>query len=95
MRTTLNIDEALLADYKQLASRSHRSLSSVIQDALRETLAARAERSHSATVDLPVFRDGGGVLPGVDLDSNAALLDFMEEAGGARDRSRGKPPETS
>jgi hypothetical protein len=95
VRTTLNIDEALLADYKQIASRSHRSLSSVIQDALRETLAARAERSQSAPVDLPVFRDGGGVLPGVDLDSNAALLDFMDEADGARDRYRGKPPETS
>ena len=95
MRTTLNLDETLLADFKQLAARSHRSLSSVIQDALRETLAARAQRSPRAPLDLPVFRGGAGVLPGVDLDSNAALLDLMDEADGAYDRYRGKPPEAS
>src|SRR5665647_2994998 len=58
-------------------------------------LAARAERSARAPVDLPVFRGGGGVLPGVDLDSNAALLDLMDEADGAYDRYRGTPPESS
>jgi hypothetical protein len=95
MRTTLNIDEALLADFKQLAARSHRSLSSVIQDALREALATRTERSPRALDDLPVFRGGGGPLPGVDLDSNAALLDLVDEADGAYEPYRGKPRETS
>jgi Arc/MetJ-type ribon-helix-helix transcriptional regulator len=95
MRTTLNIDEALLADFKQIAARSHRSLSSVIQDALREALGARAERGARAPVDLPVFRGGSGVLPGVDLDSNAALLYLMDEADGVYDRYRGKTPEAS
>jgi len=60
MRTTLNLDEALLADFRQLAASGHRSLSSVIQDALREALAARAERGVRAPLDLPVFRGGGG-----------------------------------
>ena len=95
MRTTLNIDEALLADFKQIAARSHCSLSSVIQDALREALAARAQRSPRAPLDLPVFRGAGGVLSGVDLDSNAALLDLMDEADGACERYRGKPHEAS
>ena len=95
MRTTLNIDETLLADFKQLAARSHHSLSSVIQDALREALAARAERRVRAPLDLPVFRGGGGAQPGVDLDSNAALLDLMDEADGGYERDRGKPPEAS
>ena len=92
MRTTLNIDETLLADFKQLAARSHHSLSSVIQDALREALAARAERRVRAPLDLPVFR-GGGVQPGVDLDNNAALLDLMDEADDAHERYRGTLPE--
>ena len=92
-RTTLNIDETLLADFKQIAARSHRSLSSVIQDALREALAARAGRGASAPVNLPVFGGGRGVLPGVDLDSNAALLDLVDEADGVYDRYRGTPPE--
>ena len=95
MRTTLNIDEALLADFRQLAARSHRSFSSVIQDALREALAAHAQRSPRAPLDLPVFRGGGGVLPGVDLDSNAALLDLMDEADGAYEQYRGKPHEAA
>jgi hypothetical protein len=42
-----------------------------------------------------VFRGGGGVLPGVDLDSNAALLDLMDEADSVYDRYRGKLPEAS
>jgi len=93
MRTTLNIDEGLLADFKQIAASSHRSLSSVIQDALREALAARAERGARAPLDLPVFRGGGGVLAGVDLDSNAALLDLLDEADGEYDRYRDTSPE--
>jgi len=95
MRTTLNIDEALLADFKEIAARSHRGLSSVIQDALREALAARAARGARPPFDLPGFSRGGGVLPGLDLHSNAALLDLIEEADGVYDRYRGTPPETS
>jgi hypothetical protein len=53
MRTTLNLDETLLADFKQIAARSHRSLSNVIQDALREALAARAGRGARAPVACP------------------------------------------
>lgn len=71
MRTTLNIDEALLADYKQIAARSHRSLSSVIQDALRESLLHRDERADVGRIKLPTFGHGGA-LPGVDLDDNVA-----------------------
>ena len=61
----------------------------------RVTFAGRAERGARAPVDLPVFRGGGGVLPGVDLDSNATLLDLMDESDGAYDRYRGKPSEAS
>jgi hypothetical protein len=78
VRTTLNIDEALLADYKQLAARSHRSLSAVIQDALREQLARYADRTSRPRVKLPTF-GSGGVLPGVDLNDNAALAAILEE----------------
>ena len=78
MRTTLNIDEALLADYKQIAARSHRSLSSVIQDALRESLLRRDEGAGASHVKLPTFGHGGA-LPGVDLDDNVATRLILEE----------------
>jgi len=36
MRTTINIDDALLAQAKQVAARTGRSLTDVVEDALRE-----------------------------------------------------------
>ena len=37
--------------------------------------------------ELPVF-GGSGVKPGVNIDCNADLLDFMDEAEGVYDRYR-------
>jgi len=72
-RTTLTIEDSLLAEFRQVAARSHRSLSSVVQDAMRE---AREARAAQEPVDLPVFRGGSGLQPGVDVDSTATLLDL-------------------
>ncbi len=77
MRTTLTIDDALLAEYKRVAADTHRTLSYVIQDALRETLARRGEAAGQQPVRLPVI-GGGGLRPGVDLDDNARLLELLE-----------------
>jgi len=48
----------------------------VIEDALRQSLAQRADPTGSAA-PLPTFA-GRGVRPGVDLDDSAGLLDVME-----------------
>jgi len=85
VRTTLNIDEALLADFKQIAARSHRSLSAVIQDALRESLLRRPRETGVQRVELPTFGEGG-TLPGVDLDDNLATRQRLE--GGRDDQLR-------
>jgi hypothetical protein len=77
MRTTINIDDALLAEAKQVAARTGQSLTAVVEDALRESLHRRHPTTRRA-VELPVFGEGG-VRPGVDLDDSAALLDLMEE----------------
>lgn len=78
MRTTLNIADELLIEAKQMAARTGRTLTSVVEDALRLTLArARKPRKKAERFELPTF-GGGGPLPGVDLDNNAALLDIME-----------------
>jgi hypothetical protein len=76
MRTTINIDDALLAEAKQVAARTGRSLTAVVEDALRQSLHRRHQASRRA-IDLPVFGEGG-MRPGVDLDDSAALLDVME-----------------
>ena len=77
MRTTIRLDDDLLARAKQLAARTGRTLTSVIEDALRAALAPRRPRRAAGRVALPTW-GSGGVLPGVDLDDSASLLDAME-----------------
>jgi hypothetical protein len=77
MRTTIRIDDQLLKEAKQLAARSGKSLTSVIEDALRESLARQRGSGRRAPVHLVTF-SGKGLLPGVDLDDSATLLDVVE-----------------
>ncbi|MGH2722697.1 MAG: ribbon-helix-helix protein, CopG family [Actinomycetota bacterium] len=77
MRTTIRVDEALLREAKGLAARTGRSLTAVIEDALRQSLEAAKRTGGEARAELPTF-DGGGLQAGVDLDDTAALLEVME-----------------
>lgn len=76
MRTTIRVDDALLAQAKLTAARTGRTLTKVIEDALRESF-ARDRSNETAAVALPTFA-GDGLQDGVDLDDSAALLDLME-----------------
>lgn len=80
MRTTVRLDENLLREAKRLAATSGRTLTAVIEDALRQILARSGKRRSEAPVALPTFR-GTGLQPGVDLDDSAALLDAMDADG--------------
>jgi hypothetical protein len=77
MRTTVRLNEKLLAEAKKYAAESGRTLTAVLEDALRETLARRRARLRAKPVRLRTVK-GSGVRPGVDLDDSAALLDSME-----------------
>ena len=75
MRTTIDIDDALLKAVKVRAAKERRTLKDTFEQALREYVAG----SSGATTDappIPTFR-GRGVQPGVDLTDNAALLSIM------------------
>jgi hypothetical protein len=78
MRTTIRLDDQLLAAAKQAAARSGRTLTAVIEDALRQALAEAKRSKRTAPERLPTFR-GEGLQPGVDLDDTAALLGLMDE----------------
>jgi Rv0623-like transcription factor len=69
----INIDDALLAEAQQVAARTGRNLTAVVEDALRESLHRRGPTARRS-VELPTFGEGG-VQPGVDLDDSKALLD--------------------
>ena len=77
MRTTIRLDEHLLRDAKQFAARTGKTLTAVIETALREMLARRDKRAKPERVTLPTFA-GNGMHPGVDLDDSASLLGRLE-----------------
>ena len=80
MRTTVNIDEHLLAEAKVRAARTHRSLGDVIDEALRQRFAAADHPT--ARRSLPTFGvPGERVL--VDLDDRDAVAELLGDNIGA------------
>ena len=77
MRTTIKIDDQVLSEAKARAAASGRTLNAVVEDALREALARRPDRNRVQGTPLPTFK-GGRLMPGVDLDDSAGLLELME-----------------
>ena len=76
MRTSVRLDEHLLAEAKKRAVESGKTLAAVLEDALRASLARRGVQAKSKPLRLKTVK-GGGVRAGVDLDDSAALLDLM------------------
>ena len=83
MRTTIRIDDQLLRHAREHAARTGRTLTAVVEDALRLLLSARKPTHGRKPVKLTTFR-GKGIQPGVDLDNSASLLDAMDEGDGPR-----------
>ncbi len=77
VRTTIRIDDGLYRRAKSHAARTGRSVSEIIEDAVRDTLDRRPDPD-SPLDELPVF-GGSGVRPGVDLTDRAALDDLMDD----------------
>ena len=78
MRTTIRIDDALYRRAKAHAARTGRTVSEVIEDAVRETLRPRPARAPKELPELPVY-GGSGVMPGVEIADSRALRDRMDE----------------
>lgn len=77
MRTTIRLNEALLRKVKRKALEQHRTFTDVVQEALSFWVQGGPVSSRGRRVKLP--RSGkGGILPGVDLDSNSSLADRMD-----------------
>ena len=83
MRTTVRLDDQLLTAAKEHAARTGRTLTALLEDALRTFLALESRPKKRRPLRLPTFGDGG-LQPGVDLDNTADLLDLMEGPGATR-----------
>ena len=80
MRTTVRLDDALLAEAKRYAAESNQSLTAVIDTALRLML-ARGKRPEVRVPVTLATTGGKGLKHGVDLDDSASLLDLMDNRG--------------
>lgn len=76
----MDLDDQLFREAKRMAAETHKTMTSVVEDALRLLVASRREARRAPSAVLPKFR-GRGVQPGVDLDHSAGLLDRMEGRG--------------
>ncbi|NJN46499.1 MAG: DUF2191 domain-containing protein [Candidatus Competibacteraceae bacterium] len=76
MKTTLNLNDALLAEAKTLAAQQRTSLTRLIEEGLRLRLVA--QQTEAAPVDIPVYLGEGGLVSGLDGLSNKALLEAAD-----------------
>ena len=77
-RTTIRLDEALLDQARREARARGKTMTSLVEEGLRSVLARSKPVQRQPRVELPVFRSSGGLMPGVDLSDNAALLDLLD-----------------
>jgi hypothetical protein len=77
MRTTLSIDDDLYRRAKAAAALRGSSVTSLIEEALRRVLDSPA--TAAPVPDLPVARETGGPLLGVDLHDARALAAVLDE----------------
>lgn len=82
MRTTIRINDRLLAEAKKLAADRGSTLTAVIEDSLRAAVSRHEPRRPPSKFRFPTFK-GEGLQPGVDLDDTSTLLDLMEGRNGA------------
>ncbi len=73
MKTTLNIDDTVMAQLKREAARQGRTMSELVEMALR--LLFRSQRKREELPPLPTFHSGGTLVDPADRD---ALYQAME-----------------
>ena len=78
MRTTVTIDDNLLARTKDEARQQGKTLGQVIEDALRLAFSERRTNDRAPT-KLPVFRGGSGLRPGIEPTTRGLLAALDED----------------
>ena len=73
MKTTLNIDDTVMAQLKREAARQRRTMSELVETALRNLF--RSQKKPQELPPLPTFRSGGALVDVADRD---ALYQAME-----------------
>jgi hypothetical protein len=81
MRTTLDIDDAVLRAAKKRAADEGKTLTRVIEEALRALLGAKVRTRAGARRRFRPLVKSGRLIAGVDLADRDALYERMEGRG--------------
>lgn len=84
MRTTVSISDQVLIAAKRRARERGQTLGQFVDAALQRELNENPAPGEPPAV--PVFRGGTGPRPGIDLRSNRALLEALDEDVDLNDR---------
>lgn len=76
MKTTLDLNDTLLAEAKVMAVQQRTTLTRLIEEGLQ--LRLRKQRVPAKPVRIPAYRGKGGLMPGLDGLSNKALLEAAD-----------------
>jgi Family of unknown function (DUF6364) len=79
MKTTLDINDSLLANAKALAARQRTSLTRLIEEGLQLRLRSSRATAKASKRKIPVFNGRGGMVAGVNPGSNKAMLDAADD----------------
>lgn len=77
MRTTIRLDDQLLAKAKKYALSRGTTFTAIVEDALREKLMERPPDKKRSAIKLKTV-NGKGTHAGIDLDDSSSLLDSMD-----------------
>ena len=79
MKTTLDINDQLLADAKVAAVQQRTTLTRLIEEGLQLRLRAAARAAKAPVPRLPVIKGRGGLVAGMNPLSNKALLGALDD----------------
>ena len=79
MKTTLDINDSLLAHAKALAVQQRTSLTRLIEEGLQLRLRSSQPAARANKRKIPVFKGRGGLVAGLNPSSNKALLDAADD----------------
>jgi hypothetical protein len=79
MRTTVRLDDGLLAKAREEARRRGETLTSLMERGLRLAMSGSHQVARAGRPRLPVSSASGGLRPGVDLDDTGSVLDRLDD----------------
>jgi len=79
MKTTLDINDTLLAHAKALAAQQQTSLTRLIEEGLQLRLRSLHTAAKVSKQKIAVFKGQGGLAAGLNPSSNKAMLDAADD----------------